>query len=456
MSNESALNYPDILGYITPIERFNVGVVQTALTVSPAVAKAGHPFQVILLIQNAADAPVDVTVVLSLPEKDAKNQRARFMAKVTRLMIGLQPAEVGYVMLPVATLPDTASSLQYKLGMEITAKALDKTQRIRHTQGSGKVNTKTLRPALLDALTELRKLKFSAHKRGGLLRSTALEAEFGIEPGKAGRVSDLKPGWTSLWTMLDYQADPTELLRKYHTELREQVIPNVKRVKLYPLLLEKTKARFQQAGYALTEVEAGLVARLMTLITEYAQPGPELYGTQGLPEPTRYEIEAPLKELRVGGDFNIDLPHWANGMLRAIAQDQRSAQFPAKALAHFGYDDLLRDAVMYGFLLVEQTSQQDLGTDDDMAEYADELFARLAKRGELDFSYVYLPLIIGGVCMYEHVLMAGEHKDIVIQQIAGLLPNRREERTADNDPVFQLAKQVIDVATRKYGFETDI
>ena len=76
--------FPDVLGYITGGERINIGVVQIAPGVRPKIAQAGRPFEIALVIQNACDAKVDVTINLHLPKQ--------FAAKSSRIVVGLTPA----------------------------------------------------------------------------------------------------------------------------------------------------------------------------------------------------------------------------------------------------------------------------------------------------------------------------------------------------------------------------
>ena len=48
-------------------------------------------------------------------------------------------AEVGYIALPVTTLPDTAISDGYRIGVEVEVKQLNKASRIRSSEGGGAV-----------------------------------------------------------------------------------------------------------------------------------------------------------------------------------------------------------------------------------------------------------------------------------------------------------------------------
>ncbi|MGB1286081.1 MAG: hypothetical protein ACPG7F_06070, partial [Aggregatilineales bacterium] len=120
MAND--LNYPDVLGYITNNTRLNVNVLQIAAALSPRVVRAGRSLEMHVLLQNASDAELEVIATLRVPDRDAKKQKERFVTKADRLRIGLPPAGVGLVILPVSTLPDTAPGAGYKIGMDVKMK----------------------------------------------------------------------------------------------------------------------------------------------------------------------------------------------------------------------------------------------------------------------------------------------------------------------------------------------
>lgn len=84
-----ATNYPDVLGYITKGARLDYGVLQAAAAVQPDPAKAGTPIDVTVILQNATDAPLEVLVVLNVPERDLAGLKGSFVAKVQRLAIGM-------------------------------------------------------------------------------------------------------------------------------------------------------------------------------------------------------------------------------------------------------------------------------------------------------------------------------------------------------------------------------
>ena len=467
MAPESStlINYPDLLGYVTGnVERMNVGVIQAAMAIRPKVVRAGRPFEVLMLLQNAADCPVDVSVVLHLPERDAKRQKGRFIAKVQKLVVGMQPAEVGYIVLPVTTLPDTAMGKDYKITMDLNAKALGKPERIRQPEGGGRVSTPQMRRELVTELENLKKLSFATQK-ASMLRGTTLEVMFNLISGKTGTVADLKPGWNSLWTISDYNSNSMNLLLRYGDLLIEESLPRLVSAKLLPPIQEKVVELFEQNRYPLSDLESGCIARLLVLLMKL-----------GYYDPTAIEIEISEEDIletpdpeednfKIGtiigdrhflvSDEEVVLPRWVNGLLRAIAQDKRAAKFPGKAIAMFAFDDLLLDGLFFGLHSIERATGEDLGTMEDKEEFVHQIMLRLKGEKPMDFMHTYLPLVMAGTLIYERVLVGDEKLTQKLAEMLWLLENRKAERNEETEPIFQLAKRTIDLAAMKYGFQND-
>ena len=213
-----APNYPDVLGTITGGTRLDYGVLQAAASVQPDPAKAGMPIDVMVILQNATDAPLEVMVVLNVPERDLAGLKGSFVAKVQRLVIGMQPCEVGVLKLPLLTQPGTAPGL-YRLSMQVTAKATGKASRIRLPDGGGEFYQGGLPRPKQQLIESLRGLRFSggqAAKRG-LFGSSAplLETHVTLQPGGLGKILDRQGDYQSLWLLKDLRGDPRVLLERH-------------------------------------------------------------------------------------------------------------------------------------------------------------------------------------------------------------------------------------------------
>ncbi len=450
MPDTNALNYPDVLGYITGGPRLNAGVTQLALAVRPRVVRAGHPFEAILLIQNASDVAVDLIATLQMPELDARRQRRRFVSKTERLVVGLRAAEVGYVSLPLACLPDTAVGDGYKLGMAVEAKPVSKPRRVRLPEGGAPFAVEHVSDEIQAHLLELKRLTFSVARRG--LIGMIIEAPFVVMGSQVGAIPDFKPGWHSLWTMLDYYRDERLLLERHSDVLLTRVLPLLKRHKLFTPILNAVQRRIGGAGYALRPVEALYIAKLLVTVLEMASPTAEAYD-----HPNDDQLNVALLLKKRGGvpqaDGSIALPSWCRAFLRALERDEHAADRPIQMLVGPLFDELLRDAVRLAFRAIIAVTGADLGTEDDMREYSERLISLIVKPSQpLTFSDVYLPLVIGGIIFADRVIAPDERVGDRLVEMETVLQERADERSEDNELVFELAERVLDQALQKYGY----
>ncbi len=444
---ENTPNYPDILGNITNGARYNVNVAQVALGIRPRNVRAGRTFEVILLIQNASDADIDVTATLQLPPQDAKKKPKRFIAKSERLVVGLRPAEVGYVMLPVTTLPDTAMAENYKVSVGIDVKGQGKPRRIRANDGGGQVDPHYLTDDTLNKLNDLKKLTFSTTRKG--LMGTTLESSFNVMSAQIGQLSDLKPSWVSLWKMSDHH-DDSLLLNQYAAQLQNEVLPKLKRDLLYPPLVQATEQRFKQSGYDIQPAEAHYITKLLVYVLELANPDE---ATPNYLSDAYFDVQLALKRLMRGKQEVLALPAWCKGMLKAIEENPASVEQPGIALANTGYEDLLRDAMRLSFQMITTSTGETMGTEEDMREYADRLIAKLQNgQSELTFSDAYLPLILGGVIIYDRAILKNEKVGEMLTELSRIVKSRYAEVSAEDEMVYTMTQQIVDRAFQKFGY----
>jgi hypothetical protein len=439
------VNYPDILGAITGGARCNIGVVQAALAVRPRVARAGRPFEIILLLQNACDVDVDVTTTLHLPEEDGKKQYGKFVTKNRRIVIGMAPAEVGYVVLPATTLPDTAPGDSYRVDVDIDAKPLQKPRRVREPEGGGEFSLEYLKPDAREKVENLQTLAFSTVKRLG--RNT-LEAPLSLMSGTLGQIVNFKPGWVSVCRLVDY-ADTRPLLHHYGDLLRTSILPALRRNELYPQLLQATKAKFTSAGFPLQETEAVLITKLMVLILEYASPSETghgyiaagKYGVMPLIERSPLTLEAPP-----------ELPRWLTAMLQHVNRDARLASHAVTTVTDLLYEDLLYDAAMLSFELVERETGEDLGGPEELEGYVRTLLNMIKDKAGLHFSQVYLPLIMGGIIVNDQLPVSKQSPADLLRSQASTMEARAAVLGDEEAALIEMTGQLIERTGQKYGF----
>ncbi len=441
-------NYPDILGYITGGERLNVNVVQVALAVRPRNVRAGRPFEVILLAQNASDVNVDLGVALEVPERDAKKQKGKFISKKNRLVVGLRPAEVGYIMLPIACMADTAVDNDYRISMEVKAKPLEKPGRVRLGTGGGKIPIDNLRAETRDQMEELKKLNFVTVKRFGL--GDKLEAAFNVLPGRLGQIPDFQPGWVNLWAMGDH-ADDDALLQRYGDRLVTHVLPQLKQAQVFAPLAEATQARFTAAGYPLQTAEAVFIAKFLTYVLEMAAPKDDSYDYLGNPV---FNITLTLKRRTEGDTSDLpNLPNWFNALVHQVARNEELMRVPAQVVSKLLYIELLRDVLPLAFQMIKTVTGEDMGTAEEIQEYTEQVITRLEAKQEMDFTHTYLPLVLAGIIVYDRVVAKDEDLIDTLRSIGDALDQREAEIGEGERFVIDLTKELINRHARQFGYQ---
>lgn len=450
MASNSTPNYPDILGYITDGEQFTVNGAQFALAAHPRKVRAGRAFRGVLLIQNLTDANLNIDITFSIPKQDARRQQERFKAKTDPFTITVRPAEVGYMSLPVAVLPDTAPGDNYKIGVDVNVKPLEKARRVRQAAASDEINLDYyfyLSEDSIARISELKSLEFSAAKRG--LFGKGIEATFTIGPAQGAQRADLKPAWTSLWA-LGAHTDARPLLERHHEALASKILPQFHPLTLFETLHVMTQKRLKAAHYDVKKVEAHFITKLLVYILLLAV---RKEVSAGMPGDEEYFVAGVLRKGWPTDGRPIPMPHWCRAMLTMIGFDERVMQEPIRALAGPLYDELLRDAIIHGFRMVQHVTGENLGSAEDVREYTEHLINLLRQpKSALTVTDVYLPLVMGGVIVCEETKMPGEEMQEVLHTLLRTIKNRiPQERGDDNTFIFAMTEKVLDRALIKYG-----
>jgi hypothetical protein len=362
-------------------------------------------------------------------------------------VIGLRPAEVGYIKLPVACAAATAPHDGYKLGMAVQVKPLAKPQRIRQTNGGGPVNA--LNEAVQAEMEELGKLHFSTDKQFGL--SDMLEVPFGVMSGRVGHDVDPHPGWVSLWTMSDYD-DPAGMFQSYAKLLAEHVLPKLTPEHMLEPLRQATLSNFEKAGYALKPAEALFIAKMLARVLQLADPVHDLGDYRA--DHVYNVLQTIHTHLGDGAEADgpVELPYWCQAMLRAIADNREAARHPVNIISQRLYHDLLRDAVPLAIQLIENEVGTTLGSSEDAQNYTEQLIHQLNQSAGLAFDYVYMPLVMGGLICGSRVVIQREHLDDSIRGLQSALEVRRAEQNEANTPVFEMAGQILDRYSQQFNF----
>lgn len=416
--SDSKTNYPDVLGYITRGTRKNYDAIECAISTRPDVVSAGTNFEAILLIQNMVDQPVDVHVTLSVPQRDVNKSKNVFFSKSLKLLVGLQPAEVGYAKIPVNCAVNTAPHDRYDISMTIQVKASKGAHNVRQKNHRVPFTEKSIaNPEIISDLQTLRVLSFSdddRHKRNQLFDTFAVEAPKG--PASLSALQQ-EAGWVSLWTVHDF-LDERTLIKRVQKEL-EVLLPQLRRETIFRPLIQKVQAGFENARYKLHVAEAIFITKLLTLV-----------------------VELGATAINEGRDEAI--PNWLQSIARLLIQEPRFATKPTYLITEQALNELVHDAIIYGFSMVGTVMNERYGTEDEMATYAQNVVDALQNGGNLNFAEVYLPLICAGVIANTRVTMPRENVRDTLHMLHEVVQQRKTEKTAENAFIFDTVASLID------------
>lgn len=443
-ANNAKPNYPDILGYLTKGERFNVNPLEFALSTGRKAIRAGEMFSIFLLIQNTVDVSVTVTINLKLPE--VRSEKG-FMTRTNNLHILVRPAEMGYVRLPVTTTP-TLPVGNYKLTVEITTEINGKPQIVRTTSKDTNLNYYfTFSEEALDHITKLKPMTFYTGSRG--IFTSTLEAPLKVASARRKTALPTRgANWHSLWSLSDH-SDARPLLERYHKDIATRILPVLTRDRLFKPLYNATRDRFAKAGYQMQPVEVHFITKLLVHVLESAA---DLQTTQYKGE----EIYNVTRLLKTGWQTNglpIRLPIWCSHLLHLLNTRQDVLEQPIVSLSTVLYDELLRDAINHGFRLIEAFNHEALGTREEIENYGRQIVQMLWDTDvHLSFVDIYLPLVIGGLLANESVLMSYEQILTELNTLADVSAYHTHDEANADDASVALINLLIGAALRKYGY----
>lgn len=418
LAETQVVNYPDILGVITGGRRLNVDMIQCALTTRPGTVGAGQNFEVLFLVQNVSDVDIDVTIDMVLPDRDSEKKRSMFFSRSSRLLVGLQPAEVGYVMLPAACSPKTSPSRYYNVAVDVKIERVNRSQkasRVRDVNGGSKVVLEDLNEKQVEEMRQLQALNWSADHRS---MRNHVEATFEVTQRSLANLRQFKPGWESIWTLDNYLDD--YILTEKVREHLNVFLPGIKKEEIFKPLLIATQQRFEGV-YPLRVAEAIYITKLMV----------------------RFICDIPLPK-PTHDNLRPEMPQWYKDLLRILFRESRLRDYPAAVVSDNLYPSLLQDSIMHAFDMLITVLKEDFGDRDERLSHAEDIVRNVKLGRPLSFGQVYLPLILGGVIANARVTMPRENIRETLFALSKAKELRYPERNENNDFIFKLLDTLID------------
>jgi hypothetical protein len=407
--------YPDVLGAITGGTRISMDKLQCALGIFPRKTYINQPVEVVLILQNMVDQNMQVKVGIQVPTTDKKGDPVVIDTAKKTIALGLRPGEVGVLHVPIVPRPPTQAGNQFPVRVAVRYRTPNEGRAVRPPGGGAPPSVLSISSFKLQALREV---QFAAHTWNQ--SAEIITTYFDIAPKRIPPLPDaLQARYESLWTHED-MIDERELVQSKIPDAR-RVSVGLTRTWVYKPLMKAVEDRFADRGIPLHPGEASAIAKMMT-----------------------YTLDEGL-ELEPG--FDVESSRWFQTLCQVLAYDESAEDIDKGELAvRYLFDAALFDAIMLGFGVIAPKVKEDLGDTAERTNYANRLITWLSGQGDPDLTYVYLPLVLGGVVINLIVTNKDDNPWIMILQLREAYRGRARLVTGEAATIFKMLDYLLDEA----------
>lgn len=368
--------YPDVLSAIAGGLRLDLPEIQAAVGVYPRSAYYNQPVEVIIILQNMTDAPAEVRVELQAPSRDADGAPIKIAAPRGAVTQTLSGGEVGVLRLPI--LPQLPTRPNAALPIEVSVRARGKLgAAIRPPAGGAPPSVLAVSPFKMQALREI---DFSDPAED--MRGDNILVYFELASKQMPALTAVpKVNYEVLWTQANMVAERQNIGE--NLDAARMVATTLQVPDIFSPVLRSTEELFGLYGLPLHPGEARAIAKMLAYtLTDRSDTDPTF----------RHE------DLR-----------WYQTLAQALASDPTIARWePGDIVARYLYESVIFDAVLAGFTLIRPRVRTNLGDRAERLAYANRVMHWLAGQLPPDLSYVYLPLVMGGIVVNAQVAPRGD------------------------------------------------
>ena len=377
--------YPDVLSAITGGLRIGMDTLHLAVGVFPRSVYLNQPVEIVIVLQNMVDQPMDVKIGVQLPTKDSAGKVIHMMTPKKVMDLQLKPGEVGVARLPVIPMPPTMPNADIPIRVAVRKRSRGGNM-IRSAVGGAPPSALMISPYKLQALREVDFVDHPYDQSPEIVTVT-----FDVAAKRLASVPpDLKPRYESLWTR-DQMNDERQNIRAKLSDAR-MVADELTHSMLMQPMLRMVDEVFALRGLPLYPGEARAIAKCLV-----------------------YTLD---NSLAFDQTFKLEESRWYQTLAQALAHDEGVAKMePAALVTRYLFEAALYDAVLIGFAQIRPRVRINLGDKTERVAYANKLLSWLAGLSEPDLTYIYLPLALGGVVV-NHIV--GGKNDDPWQMIAEL------------------------------------
>jgi len=399
------IDYPDIIGeYLVAPERYETDGVQIVPYLEPAEVAIGGTITLILFLQSAVDAPVEITFNPELPQTGRFRGAPMLEVSEAELSAKLEPAQVGMLLVPVAT-TSQAREGQHEIRLNVAVKAERRGDRIRPTKTAGRFQSNLIDDVVGLDLARVLGVPFRVKST----RKISLPITIRGRVEAADEASNLLVNFESLWKQADSKSQGEALREVAHR--RAALMEQLQTEPLYVGLFVEGQKRFAEAGVPLRVGEAIALGKILTYTVRYFLANSDLQDG----------LLVPIWELANRYDLPTGDPLWV--------------------LRNVGFRHLLRLSVALSFGLVGQALGRQPWTLEERRAVTSLVADTVEEAQPLSSEFLYIPLLMAAAYVSRQIALDGED----VEHSLRLLHKAKAARTdVFADPDLVQASQIFD------------
>ena len=154
-----------------------------------------------------------------------------------------------------------------------------------------------------------------------------------------------------------------------------------------------------------------------------------------------------LSDAAAEQNFDLEKTLWFQTLVRALAYDDRARSWPPEVLvSRYLFDAAVYDAILLAFKIIQPRVHERLGTAMERRDYARKVVAWLGNRAESEVSYIYMPLVLGGLAMNLAIGATLENPWIMIDQVGEAAEMRVRFAREDTRMIFDMLNLLLNRA----------
>jgi hypothetical protein len=407
------LMYPDVLGAITGGARINMDALQLALGIFPRQAYLNQPVEVVLILQNMVDQPMQLKVALQLPTRDKKGNVTVIDTPKNMLSMGMQPGEVGVLRIPIVALPPTQPGSDLPVHVAVRYRTAKPGQQVRPPTGGVPPSVLSVSPFKMQVLREIKFIARPWHESNDILT-----VSFDVAPKKLPPPQQtLSARYETLWAQEEV-AEERQLARNKMQDAR-RVATMLTRYSSYVPLMQTIDEIYTRRGLPLHPGEVKAIAKLLV-----------------------YTLEDGL-ELEPG--FSVEKSRWFQTLCRLLVSNPELERKDGGEIAvSYLLQPALYDAILLAFALIQHKVREDLGDERERVNYANRFLIWFNGQGEPDLTYVYLPLVMGGVVINQIATRREDNPWIMLDELREASRGRARLVSGEASTIFRLMDQLLE------------